>query len=115
MRKPESGYPLPRVTRQRRNNRALKAEVIGDRAALIGERLRVLRDCPKATSRNEQVSRGVTSPALRTATAVPAIKTLEKMARALEMPLYQVRYDGDEPPQERDEKRWGAVARMHVS
>ena len=32
---------------------------------------------------------------------VPAIDALEKMARALGMPLYQVLYDGDKPPQER--------------
>lgn len=30
---------------------------------------------------------------------VPAIETLEKMARALEVPLYQLFYDGEEPPQ----------------
>jgi transcriptional regulator with XRE-family HTH domain len=30
---------------------------------------------------------------------VPAIETLEKLARALEVPLYQLLYDGDEPPQ----------------
>src|ERR1700677_2229837 len=30
---------------------------------------------------------------------VPAIETLEKMARALEVPLYQLFYDGDEPPE----------------
>jgi transcriptional regulator with XRE-family HTH domain len=29
---------------------------------------------------------------------VPAIETLEKMARALEVPLYQLFYDGGEPP-----------------
>ncbi len=29
---------------------------------------------------------------------VPAIETLEKLARALEVPLYQLFYDGDEPP-----------------
>jgi transcriptional regulator with XRE-family HTH domain len=30
---------------------------------------------------------------------VSAIETLEKMARALEVPLYQHFYDGEEPPQ----------------
>jgi transcriptional regulator with XRE-family HTH domain len=30
---------------------------------------------------------------------VPAIETLEKLARALEVPLYQLFYDGDTPPQ----------------
>jgi transcriptional regulator with XRE-family HTH domain len=30
---------------------------------------------------------------------VPAIETLEKFARALEVPLYQLFYDGEKPPQ----------------
>jgi transcriptional regulator with XRE-family HTH domain len=30
---------------------------------------------------------------------VPAIETLEKLARALEVPLYQLFYDGDKPPE----------------
>ena len=30
---------------------------------------------------------------------VPAIETLEKLARALEVPLYQLFYDGEKPPQ----------------
>jgi len=29
---------------------------------------------------------------------VPAIETLEKMARALEVPMYQLFYDGEQPP-----------------
>ena len=29
---------------------------------------------------------------------VPSIETLEKMARALEVPMYQFFYDGEEPP-----------------
>jgi hypothetical protein len=29
---------------------------------------------------------------------VPAIETLEKMARALEIPMYQLFYDGENPP-----------------
>jgi transcriptional regulator with XRE-family HTH domain len=29
---------------------------------------------------------------------VPAIETLEKLARALEVPLYQLFYEGEEPP-----------------
>ncbi len=48
---------------------------------------------------------------------VPAIETLEKMARALELPLYQLMYDGQEPPAlplKGDGKRsdeWGAVGK----
>ena len=30
---------------------------------------------------------------------VPAIETLEKLARAMELPLYQLFYDGEEPPE----------------
>jgi transcriptional regulator with XRE-family HTH domain len=29
---------------------------------------------------------------------VPAVETLEKFARALDIPLYQLLYDGEEPP-----------------
>ena len=29
---------------------------------------------------------------------VPAVETIEKFARALEVPIYQLFYDGDEPP-----------------
>ncbi len=32
---------------------------------------------------------------------VPSIETLEKMARALEVPLYQLFYDGEAPPEVR--------------
>src|SRR5204863_6684617 len=30
---------------------------------------------------------------------VPSIETLEKMARALEVPMYQLFYDGENPPE----------------
>ena len=47
---------------------------------------------------------------------VPAIETLEKMARALEMPLYALMYEGEEPPAlpPRAGKRpeeWGSVGK----
>ncbi len=48
---------------------------------------------------------------------VPAIETLEKMARALELPLYQLIYDGEKPPAlppngggERSDE-WGVVGK----
>jgi len=37
---------------------------------------------------------------------VPAIETLEKLARALEMPLYQLLYDGDQPPRQDVPAAW---------
>jgi len=48
---------------------------------------------------------------------VPAVETLEKIARALEMPLYQLMYDGQEPPavsQNGDKNRsteWGSAGK----
>src|ERR1700731_339768 len=47
---------------------------------------------------------------------VPVIETLEKLARALEVPLYQLFYDGEEPPKlpnlpnrkTSDEIAWGS-------
>ena len=39
-----------------------------------------------------------TSLASKTGHTVPAIETLEKLARALESPLYRLFYDGEEPP-----------------
>jgi transcriptional regulator with XRE-family HTH domain len=41
---------------------------------------------------------------------VPAIETLEKMARAMEVPMYQLFYDGEKPPAPRLPKTdggWG--------
>ena len=48
---------------------------------------------------------------------VPAIETLEKIARALEMPLYHLLYDGQEPPKLRTRTgghkapEWGEVGK----
>jgi transcriptional regulator with XRE-family HTH domain len=33
---------------------------------------------------------------------VPAVETLEKFARALEVPMYELFYDGEEPPKPLD-------------
>jgi transcriptional regulator with XRE-family HTH domain len=54
---------------------------------------------------------------------VPAIETLEKMAGALEVPLYQLFYDGEEPPQlpnllkrkSSDEDAWGSTGKASAS
>jgi len=51
--------------------------------------------------------------------AVPAIETLEKLARAMEVPLYQILYDGEAPPappslpnrNSTDEVAWGRAAK----
>ena len=50
---------------------------------------------------------------------VPAIETLEKLARALEVPLYQLSYVGDEPPNLLKRKNtdaivWGSSGKQAV-
>jgi len=50
---------------------------------------------------------------------VPAIETLEKMARAMEIPMYQLFYDGEEPPKlpnlpkgkSSDDIAWGSTGK----
>ena len=47
---------------------------------------------------------------------VPAIETLEKFARALEVQMYELFYDGEEPPKKRsapstDARSWGSRGR----
>ncbi len=47
---------------------------------------------------------------------VPAVETLEKMARALEVPLYQIFYDGENPPKPKPpmhgkDEGWGGTGR----
>src|SRR6266852_7717635 len=67
----------------------------------IGQRLRELRKARKFTQGDIQKRAGL----LRSYTSrvehgqtVPSITTLEKYARALEVPLYRLFYEGEEPP-----------------
>jgi transcriptional regulator with XRE-family HTH domain len=68
---------------------------------IIGERLRVLREQKKMSQGDIEKRTGLLRCYLsrvENGHTVPAVETLEKLARALEMPLYQLLYDGDEPP-----------------
>ena len=68
---------------------------------VIGDRLRVLREQKKLSQGDIEKRTGLLRCYLsrvENGHTVPAIETLEKLARALEMPLYQLLYDGDEPP-----------------
>ena len=68
---------------------------------MIGDRLRELR-AGKKLSQGDIEKRTVLLRCyisrVENGHIVPAIETLEKMARALEVPLYQLFYDGEEPP-----------------
>jgi transcriptional regulator with XRE-family HTH domain len=68
---------------------------------IIGERLRALREEKKLSQGDIEEKTGL----LRCYTSrvehgytVPGVETLEKYARALEVPMYQLFYDGEEPP-----------------
>jgi transcriptional regulator with XRE-family HTH domain len=68
---------------------------------IIGDRLRQLREEKKFSQGDIEKRTGLLRcyiSRVENGHTVPAIETLEKMARALEVPLYQLFYDGEEPP-----------------
>ncbi len=69
---------------------------------IIGDRLRDLREEKKLSQGDIEKRTGLLRcyiSRVENGHTVPAIETLEKMARALEVPLYQLFYEGEEPPQ----------------
>jgi transcriptional regulator with XRE-family HTH domain len=69
---------------------------------VISDRLRELRESKKLSQGDIEKRTGllrVYISRVENGHTVPAIETLEKLARALEVPLYQLFYDGDKPPQ----------------
>src|SRR5258708_30178941 len=71
-----------------------------DQAMIIGERLRVLREQKNFSQGEVEKRTGLRCYISRVENGhtVPAVETLEKFARALEVPMYQLFYDGEEPP-----------------
>jgi transcriptional regulator with XRE-family HTH domain len=68
---------------------------------IIGERLRTLREQKNLSQGDIQDRTGLLRcyiSRVENGHTVPAVETLEKMARALEVPLYQLFYDGEQPP-----------------
>jgi len=69
---------------------------------MIGDRLRALREV-KGFSQGEIEKRAGLARSyisrVENGHGVPAIETLEKFVRALEVPLYQLFYDGKKPPE----------------
>ncbi len=68
---------------------------------LIGERIRVLRERRGLTQGDIEERTGLLrcyTSRVENGHTVPSLETIEKIARALEMPLYQVFYDGEKPP-----------------
>jgi transcriptional regulator with XRE-family HTH domain len=69
---------------------------------VIGERLRNLREQKKLSQGNIETRTGLLRcyiSRVENGHTIPAIETLEKLARALGLPLYELLYDGDQPPE----------------
>jgi transcriptional regulator with XRE-family HTH domain len=68
---------------------------------IIGDRLRVLREEKQFSQGEIEKRTGLLRcyiSRVENGHTVPAVETLEKFARALEVPMYQLFYDGEEPP-----------------
>jgi transcriptional regulator with XRE-family HTH domain len=92
---------------------------------IIGERLREMREEKKLSQGDIEKRTGLLRcyiSRVENGHTVPAIETLEKLARALEVPLYQLFYEGNEPPKlpnllkrkTSDEIVWGSTGKSSV-
>jgi transcriptional regulator with XRE-family HTH domain len=84
---------------------------------IIGERLRALREEKKFSQGDIEKRTGLLRcyiSRVENGHTVPSVETLEKISRALEIPLYQLFYEGNdvpEPPKPiRESPAWGASA-----
>jgi transcriptional regulator with XRE-family HTH domain len=69
---------------------------------VIGDRLRDLREKKNFSQGEIEKRTGLLRcyiSRVENGYTVPAVETLEKFARALEVPMYQLLYDGERPPQ----------------
>jgi transcriptional regulator with XRE-family HTH domain len=69
---------------------------------IIADRLRELREDKKLSQGDIEKRTGLLRcyiSRVENGHTVPAVETLEKLARALEVPLYQLFYEGEAPPQ----------------
>jgi len=68
---------------------------------VIGDKLRALREEKKLSQGDIEHRTGLLRcyiSRVENGHTVPAVATLEKLARALEIPMYQLFHDGDKPP-----------------
>ena len=69
---------------------------------IIGERLRAIREDKRLSQGDIEKRTGLLRcyiSRVENGHTVPAVETLEKIAQAFEMRLYQLLYDGEAPPQ----------------
>lgn len=90
---------------------------------LIGQRIRTIREAKRLSQGEIEHRCGLLRSYIsrvENGHTVPSVETLERLARALEVPLYQVFYDGEELPRpphplpgekKSSEKLWGSTGR----
>jgi transcriptional regulator with XRE-family HTH domain len=89
---------------------------------IIGDRLRSIREEKKLSQGEVEKRTGLLRcyiSRVENGHTVPAVETIEKFARALEVPMYQLFYDGDKPPElpnlskrkTADEIAWGSTGK----
>ena len=69
---------------------------------IIGDRLRAIREEKKLSQGDIEKRTGLIRcyvSRVENGHTVPALDTIEKFARALEVPLYQLFYEGEKPPE----------------
>jgi transcriptional regulator with XRE-family HTH domain len=69
---------------------------------LIGDRLRSIREEKNLSQGDVEKRTGLLRcyvSRVENGHTVPAVETIEKFARALEVPVYQLFYDGEKPPE----------------
>ena len=68
---------------------------------IVGERLRMVREEKELSQGDIEKRSGLLRcyiSRVENGHTVPAVETLEKLARALEVPLYELMYEGEGPP-----------------
>ena len=68
---------------------------------VIGDRLKTLRETKNLSQGDIEKRTGLLRcyvSRVENGHTVPSVETLEKFARALELPLYHLMFDGDKPP-----------------
>lgn len=87
----------------------------------IADRLRELREHKKMSQGDIEERTGLLRcyvSRVENGHTVPSIETLEKMARALEVPIYHLFYDGENPPSDlpksrpQDKDLWGGSGKQ---
>jgi transcriptional regulator with XRE-family HTH domain len=69
---------------------------------IVGERLRTLREAKDFSQGEIEKRTGLLRcyiSRVENGHTVPSVETLEKFARALEVPMYELLYDGEKPPE----------------